>query len=158
MSMFVTHNSWISVDIYEAHSLFCYFCYLLIVVGWMDIFGHVRKMFWALLYLLPLMDCQISRVIKSCKFFLVYSPSILKSLVDSYWVFLNFRNITYLNPSRHEHIPKPPDGVVMPKKVCICYPHLASHLRFIGFVQEKKTYGLLVHSSYFIQWMELCEC
>ncbi|WJX19421.1 5'-3' exoribonuclease 4 [Trifolium repens] len=26
-------------------------------------------------------------------------------------------NITYLNPSRHGHIPKPPDGVVMPKKI-----------------------------------------
>ncbi|XP_058754260.1 5'-3' exoribonuclease 4-like isoform X1 [Vicia villosa] len=26
-------------------------------------------------------------------------------------------NITYLNPSRHGHIPKPPDGVVIPKKL-----------------------------------------
>ncbi|XP_029125896.1 5'-3' exoribonuclease 4 isoform X1 [Cajanus cajan] len=26
-------------------------------------------------------------------------------------------NITFLNPCRHDHIPKPPDGVVMPQKV-----------------------------------------
>ncbi|KAI4301887.1 hypothetical protein L6164_035124 [Bauhinia variegata] len=26
-------------------------------------------------------------------------------------------NITYLNPRNHRHIPKPPDGVVMPKKI-----------------------------------------
>ncbi|RDY04758.1 5'-3' exoribonuclease 4, partial [Mucuna pruriens] len=26
-------------------------------------------------------------------------------------------NITFLNPCRHDHIPKPPDGVVIPKKV-----------------------------------------
>ncbi|XP_028221826.1 5'-3' exoribonuclease 4-like isoform X3 [Glycine soja] len=26
-------------------------------------------------------------------------------------------NITFLNPRRHDHIPKPPDGVVIPKKV-----------------------------------------
>lgn len=26
-------------------------------------------------------------------------------------------NITYLNPRKHRHIPKPPDGVVMPKKI-----------------------------------------
>ncbi|XP_061340496.1 5'-3' exoribonuclease 4-like isoform X2 [Gastrolobium bilobum] len=26
-------------------------------------------------------------------------------------------NITYLSPHRHRHIPKPPDGVVMPKKI-----------------------------------------
>jgi len=31
----------------------------------------------------------------------------------------NFRNVTYLNPRKHRHIPRPPDGVLMPKKVGI---------------------------------------
>lgn len=50
----------------------------------------------------------------------LYTCLIFENLqMNSCLVFLNFRNITYLKPRSHKHIPKPPDGVVMPKKVCI---------------------------------------
>lgn len=37
-----------------------------------------------------------------------------------YLFFFSFvaRNITFLNPVPHKHIPQPPEGVFMPKKVC----------------------------------------
>lgn len=94
---------------------------LLAVAGWTDIFGYVKEMFSALLYLLPSVDCKTLNITKSCKFspLWLHLRNILIFCKNSCWVLLNFRNITFLNPRRHDHIPKPPDGVVIPKKVCI---------------------------------------
>lgn len=45
-----------------------------------------------------------------------------------WWAFLVCRNVTYLNPAAQKHIPEPPMGVVMPRKVC----EICLHFHFLA--------------------------
>ena len=95
----------------------CVFFYLLAVMVWMDISGCMKGMCSEPLYPLLSRDCKTLSLIKFCKFWSLDLPNILKSLDELMLSVSNFRNITYLNPRKHRHIPKAPDGVLMPKKV-----------------------------------------
>lgn len=85
----------------------------------MDTSGCMKEMCSEPLYPLPSRDCKTLSLIKFCKFFLLHFPDILKSMDELMLSVSNFRNITYLNPRKHRHIPRPPNGVQMPKKVGI---------------------------------------
>lgn len=91
----------------------------------MDTFGYVRGMDGNTWFLLPLMDWKSFRVTMSCKFCYCYWSLYsflfefvaLRTFILSADLLLSCRNVTYLNPPHHTHIPELPKGVIPPQKV-----------------------------------------
>lgn len=71
-----------------------------------------NKILWVLFW-----QFQTSNLLSNCDYDIQNISTAWES-TSSYLFSCVARNITFLNPVLHKHIPKPPEGVYMPKKVC----------------------------------------